>query len=315
MYFKLINIFLITLTISNCSRISHGDSKPLVNDDALKEFSRNHYIPYLKDYEVTISRGNGESSHSEEKKQYYAWDFVHSDSAHGYIGGVPIVAAAPGKIRLKRDDSTVSSEEERYAGWANYIVIEYTNSFGKSLGIEGLYLHIKKPDELEKKVFGLDQKVGDTVEVGDIIGLTGDTGFSTGPHLHYQVQEVIEDKPEGSREWFSEALKVAFVGSGIPKTGDKVTTALDTGVPLTDFIETITKYLTDMSGDKVTKATNEANSQWECKKSEVEKNSGWKSGAEKDQAWTCDKDNDMAWKCVAGLAFSKACKESDRKWP
>ncbi len=44
-------------------------------------------------------------------------------------------------------------------------------------GITTLYGHLSK----------IDVKVGELVKRGQVIGNIGDTGFSTGPHLHYQV--------------------------------------------------------------------------------------------------------------------------------
>ena len=53
-----------------------------------------------------------------------------------------------------------------------YVVIEHSG--GKST----LYAHMSK----------LMVKVGDQVKKGDIIGLSGNTGFSTGPHLHFELR-------------------------------------------------------------------------------------------------------------------------------
>lgn len=63
------------------------------------------------------------------------------------------------------------------AGWntayGNMIIIDHGN------GITSLYGHASK----------LVVKVGDTVNQGDIIMKAGSTGYSTGPHLHFEVRK------------------------------------------------------------------------------------------------------------------------------
>ena len=46
--------------------------------------------------------------------------------------------------------------------------------------VTSVYAHM----EYDSMRFG----VGDTVTVGDVIGNTGDTGMSTGPHLHFEIR-------------------------------------------------------------------------------------------------------------------------------
>ena len=47
------------------------------------------------------------------------------------------------------------------------------------------YFHLKKS--------GSKVKVGDRVYAGDVIALSGNTGWSSGPHLHFQVFSHNED--------------------------------------------------------------------------------------------------------------------------
>ncbi len=80
-----------------------------------------------------------------------------------YRRGVPIVAAANGKVVERMYDAM---------GFGNYVVIRH------SYGYSTKYAHMDK-------VF---IKEGDTVTQGQKIGTMGNTGLSTGQHLHFEVR-------------------------------------------------------------------------------------------------------------------------------
>ncbi len=76
--------------------------------------------------------------------------------------GTPIRAALPGTV-------TVSQYNNSYG---YYVMIDHGN------GLSTLYAHNSQ----------LLAQVGQQVEAGDIISLSGSTGRSTGPHLHFEVR-------------------------------------------------------------------------------------------------------------------------------
>jgi murein DD-endopeptidase MepM/ murein hydrolase activator NlpD len=57
-------------------------------------------------------------------------------------------------------------------GYGNYVLIRHNN------GLETLYGHLSKTNVV----------VGQVVKAGDVIGLGGNTGRSSGPHLHFEVR-------------------------------------------------------------------------------------------------------------------------------
>lgn len=77
--------------------------------------------------------------------------------------GDPVRSVFDGIVRITSYD--------RY-GYGHYVVVRHRN------GLETLYGHLSK-----KEV-----KVGQEVSAGDIIGLGGSTGRSTGPHLHFEIR-------------------------------------------------------------------------------------------------------------------------------
>jgi len=77
--------------------------------------------------------------------------------------GTPVQAAGDGIV--------VAAATGR-VGYGNYIVIAHGH------GVETLYGHLD----------ALVVAVGDSVVEGQVIGFEGSTGFSTGPHLHFEVR-------------------------------------------------------------------------------------------------------------------------------
>ena len=76
--------------------------------------------------------------------------------------GDPIYAAFTGKVRVSK----------YWGAFGNLVIIRHDN------GIETFYAHLSK-----RYV-----EVGDWVNAGDVIGLGGSTGRSTGPHLHFETR-------------------------------------------------------------------------------------------------------------------------------
>lgn len=75
----------------------------------------------------------------------------------------PVVAAFPGKVSVSKYNP---------GGYGHYVLIDHEN------GLSTLYGHLS-----ERLV-----KVGEQVYPGDIVGLAGNTGKSSGAHLHFEIR-------------------------------------------------------------------------------------------------------------------------------
>lgn len=96
--------------------------------------------------------------------------------------GTPIVASADGIVRLAR----------MQAVHGNATLLAHGQ------GVVSLYSH-----QLQHRV-----EEGDVVKAGQVIGLLGSTGRSTGPHLHWGV--VVDEVPVDPMEW----LEAGFLQPG-----------------------------------------------------------------------------------------------------
>jgi murein DD-endopeptidase MepM/ murein hydrolase activator NlpD len=97
---------------------------------------------------------------------------VKTQGIHGYNGidlaapvGTPVFASAAGRVIVSRTGGW-------NGGYGTYIVIEHPN------GTQTLYAHLS----------GNNVSQGQTVTRGQVIGAVGNTGRSTGPHIHFEVR-------------------------------------------------------------------------------------------------------------------------------
>ena len=87
--------------------------------------------------------------------------------------GTPVMAAA---------DGIVVAVGHSNFGYGNFVVIAHGG------GVETLYGHLLQTDV----------NLGDRVVRGQVIGLEGSTGFSTGPHVHFELRindQVVDPMP------------------------------------------------------------------------------------------------------------------------
>jgi murein DD-endopeptidase MepM/ murein hydrolase activator NlpD len=106
---------------------------------------------------------------------YYMKPFIgghKTQGLHGYNGvdygmpvGTPLYAAAPGSV-------LISKSAGWNGGYGNYVVIKHPN------GTQTVYGHMS----------GVIVSVGQNVVQGQLIGYSGNTGRSTGPHLHFEIR-------------------------------------------------------------------------------------------------------------------------------
>ena len=120
--------------------------------------------------------------------------FGHLSNAVDFIVpvGTKIFATRAGKIIAVKDDSKIGGFKPEYIGnkYLNYISIQHDNDEISE------YAHLKYNGSFVKK--------GQKVKSGQLIGLSGNTGYTSEPHLHFHVAK-FNDSPTG---W--KTLKIKF---------------------------------------------------------------------------------------------------------
>lgn len=113
--------------------------------------------------------------------QTFGGSFSHTDDQNRFALdlatpiGTTVVAGRDGVVmQVESDFSSPGLRRERDGGRANLVRILHDD------GSMAVYAHLKSE--------GVLVRAGQRVRTGQQIGLSGNTGFSTGPHLHFAVQ-------------------------------------------------------------------------------------------------------------------------------
>lgn len=135
-----------------------GDGKHAKHDDKYV-----YQLPFPKGQNYLVGQGyHGRFSHFNMN----AIDFNMNE-------GSKICAARGGIVAFVKEDSHRGCKNDQCRDDANYILIYHDD------GSFSQYVHLKKNGSLVEP--------GQKIEQGDVIGYSGNTGWSSGPHLHFEV--------------------------------------------------------------------------------------------------------------------------------
>lgn len=127
------------------------------------------YIPPFKPgAEFYVSQGfNGSATHNTPGAKY-AIDIPMPE-------GTPVVAARDGVVMDVQDDFYEGGDDlKRFGQRANRVVVLHAD------GTMAIYAHLAPESAAIRP--------GKVVLAGEVIGRSGNTGYSTGPHLHFAIQ-------------------------------------------------------------------------------------------------------------------------------
>jgi len=116
----------------------------------------------LSDGDWLLSRGYFGASHN-QSDSYYAIDLYKSGTEDC---GLPVLSASDGTVIVTQDDPN---------GIGKNVRIRHGNA---NSGYTTLYLHL----------YSINVHVNQKIKQGQVLGMLGSTGLSSGPHLHFALQ-------------------------------------------------------------------------------------------------------------------------------
>ncbi|MEO0997300.1 MAG: M23 family metallopeptidase [Pseudomonadota bacterium] len=126
-------------------------------------------LPYAGGRRYRVLQGYG-SRFSHTGYEYYAVDFDMPE-------GTPVHAARDGVVARIEESNTVGCWKDGCGKYANFVVVLHDD------GTTGEYYHLQHDGALVG--------IGDRVRRGQQIALSGNTGHTTMPHLHFAVYRAV----------------------------------------------------------------------------------------------------------------------------
>jgi hypothetical protein len=125
-------------------------------------------IPFYPGTKFKLEQGFGGAFSHRDAENYYSLDLAVPE-------GTPVIAARDGVImQIEEDFRANGNDVSRFGDRANYVRVLHDD------GSMAVYAHLAPHSVLFRP--------GDRVHTGNFLAKSGDTGFSSGPHLHFSVQ-------------------------------------------------------------------------------------------------------------------------------
>lgn len=138
----------------------------LGNPNAIHDDEYEYNLPFPRGESYMLTQGNKTSFTHNNISSRYAFDFAMPEGSY-------VAAARGGVVAYVEDDNKIGGNKKTLLDKGNRIMICHDD------GTVGIYAHLQHQ--------GAFVEVGDPVFAGQVIGRSGNTGFTTSPHLHFGV--------------------------------------------------------------------------------------------------------------------------------
>ena len=154
-----------------------------IDRDTTAKIDQSNYLLRLKSAELTLAEKQAMLlliPNGQPMKEYRRFSSNFGYRIHPITGkrhlhaGIDYAANVGSKIFATADGIVEFARSNHNKGYGNMLKIQH------GFGFVTLYAHMQK----------LSVKRGQYVRKGDLIGLSGNSGLSTGPHLHYEVRFI-----------------------------------------------------------------------------------------------------------------------------